>query len=1112
MRSFAHWLTEIGLENYASVFAQNEVDFSVAHALTDEELRELGLSLGARKKFLLAAAALANIVVPARASAAGATPSTASPAPSAAPESTAGERRQLTVMFCDLVGSTALSEKLDPEELRSLLHEYRTVCGDVISRYEGFVARYVGDGILTYFGWPKAHEEDAERALRAALEIVQAVKGASSAEPLSVRIGIATGTVVVGEQAGAGEQSKLAVGSTPNLAARLQGLAAADQIVIASSTRRLVGNAFELSDLGDHELKGIAEPVHAWRVMEVSAAASRFEAATHGFVTPLVGREQEIGLLLERWQLAQEGEGQVVLLSGEPGIGKSRILNTLRERLEDQGVGTLRFQCSPYYVNSALYPTIDNWERALKFGRDASPESKLDKLEALMVGHYRRPLTDVRFIAALLSIPCEARYGAISITPQKQKDETLRVLVDIVEAAAHQQPTAMLYEDAHWADPTSLEAMDLLVDRVSSEPLLIVLTYRPEFQPKWGSHGHVTALNLSKLTRAQSGAIVSKIAGGKALPDDLLERILAKTDGVPLYVEEITKAILESGELKDAGDHYHYVGTTHSVTIPATLRDSLTARLDRSPAAKEIAQVGAAIGREFSYELIAAVARHTQTELDSALNQLIESGLAFRRGTPPEATYTFKHALVLDAAYDSLLKGKRRELHVQIAEVVRGQFSAQAEAAPELLAHHYTEGGSFENAVHYWRLAAERAAARFATPEAIAHARQGLAIVAKVPADAGRNEQELALRIGLIASLRMADRLDEALQELDKAESFASQNERIGDLARLHHLRGNVYFPLGKMEQCLAEHQKSLEFARMARSTEDEARAEGGLCDAYYMRGQMRSAHEHVERCIELCRAHGFEVIETAYLPMRATTHQYALRFAEALADCRLALDMAERIGQPRAKIIALNTKIFISLDQHDFAQAEEDSRKATELMEKIGARRFLPLCNHGIALARLHKGDRKGALELLETSMTVARETGITFWGPIVCGVIAMASSDPTRRQEALRQGQALLDRGCVSHNYFWFYRDAIEVSLAMKDWDRADQYATALDEYFRDEPVPSASFIIEQCHAVAELGRGRGTTALLAQIERLRGEAARLGMRRDLALLEAALQDRPT
>ena len=308
-----------------------------------------------------------------------------------------------------------MSEKLDPEELRGLLHEYRTVCGEVIARYEGFVARYVGDGILTYFGWPKAHEEDAERALRAALEIVHAVKGASSVESLSVRIGIATGPVVVGEQAGVGDQSKLAVGSTPNLAARLQGLAAADQIVIAASTRRLVGNSFELSDLGDHELKGISEPVHAWRVMAVSAAASRFEAATHGLVTPLVGREQEIGLLLDRWQQAQDGEGQVVLLSGEPGIGKSRVLNTLRERLEDQGVGTLRFQCSPYHVNSAFYPTIDNFERALKFSRDESPDAKLDKLEALIVTHYGRPLADVRFVAAMLSIPCDERYGALSM-------------------------------------------------------------------------------------------------------------------------------------------------------------------------------------------------------------------------------------------------------------------------------------------------------------------------------------------------------------------------------------------------------------------------------------------------------------------------------------------------------------------------------------------------------------------------------------------------------------------------------------------------------------------------------------------------------------------------
>ena len=626
-----------------------------------------------------------------------------------------GERRQLTVMFCDLVGSTALSEKLDPEELRSLLHAYRTLCGDVIARYDGFVARYVGDGILTYFGWPTAHEEDAERAVRAALEIVHTVKRASSTENLSVRIGIATGPVVVGEPAGAGDQSKLAVGSTPNLAARLQGLATADQIVIAASTRRLVGNAFELTDLGEHDLKGIAEPVHAWRVERALVTESRFDANRGGSaLTPLVGREEELDLLLRRWSQARDGEGQVVLLSGEPGIGKSRILSALRERLEAQGVQALRFQCSPYYVNSAFWPIIDNFERALKFTRDETTDAKLDKLEALIVTHYGRPLADVRFVASILSIPCEQRYGALPMTPQKHKDETLRTLVDHHRSGRPPATQRDAVRGCALGRPTTLEVLDLLIDRVRTVPLLVVLTHRPEFQSRWSEQGHVGALNLSKLTRAQSAAMVSTLAGGKALPAALLEQILTRTDGVPLFVEELTKSILESGELKEAGDHYEYGGSARAVTIPATLRDSLMARLDRFMPVKEIAQIGAAIGREFSYELIAAVAPMPQAQLDDALLRLCESGLAFRRGTPPDAVYTFKHALVQDAAYDSLLKSRRQELHAKIARVIEQRFPNIKTTEPEVLAHHLTAAGLAEAAIPLWQAAGELALKRMA--------------------------------------------------------------------------------------------------------------------------------------------------------------------------------------------------------------------------------------------------------------------------------------------------------------------------------------------------------------------------------------------------------------
>lgn len=658
------------------------------------------------------------------------------------------ERRQLTVMFCDLVGSTALSERLDPEELRELMVAYRKTSDELVKHYQGHVAQYRGDGLMAYFGWPSAHEDDAERSVRTALAIVQAVKAVPADPPLRVRVGVATGEVVVGAVSqGDDAEAQLAVGETPNLAARLQGLASPDEVVIAASTRQLVGDTFDLTDLGTHPLKGLAGPVRAWRVLRVGDAASRFEASHGEHLTPLVGRAREIGLLLDRRQLASRSEGQLVLLSGEPGIGKSRVLSELRKRIEVQRVQALRFQCSPYYENHAFWPSIDHFERTLKFARDEAPESKLDKLEALIVGENGRPLSDVRFIASILSIPCEARYGPLTITPQKQKDETLRTLVDFAEAVARKRPSVVLFEDVHWADPTTLEVLDLLVDRLKRLPLLMVLTHRPEFQNRWATHDHVETISLTKLTRAQSKAMVSRLAGYKALPKDLVEQILIKTDGVPLFVEELTKSILEQGQLKDAGDHYDYLGSSRSITIPATLRDSLMARLDRYRPVKEIAQIGAAIGREFSYELISAVAPQADAELEDLLERLTASGLAFRKGTVPEATYTFKHALVQEVAYKSLLKRDWPRLHTKIAKKIEERFPNIKNTEPEMLAHHYTQAGRFEQAAAYWVRAGQNALTRMALTEAIAHLEAGLRVIASLPASEARDRSELECRV-----------------------------------------------------------------------------------------------------------------------------------------------------------------------------------------------------------------------------------------------------------------------------------------------------------------------------------------------------------------------------
>jgi len=649
-------------------------------------------------------------------------------------------------MFCDLVGSTELSQKLDPEDMREVNRAYQDACKAAIERFEGYVARYMGDGVLAYFGYPQAHEDDAERAIHAGLAIVESVTSLrptneGSHVELAVRLGIATGPVVVGDLIGEGaSQENAVVGDTPNLAARLQALSAPNTVVVSPGTHELAAGRFEYESLGNHDLKGISKAVHAWQVVAPAAAESRFEAAHRAGFTPLVGRDNEIGLLLERWQQAKEGDGQVVLLSGEAGIGKSRITETLRERTADDDPIRLRYQCSPYHTNSALYPIIQALEHAAEFMVEDANNTKLDKLESLLAQGTSDTETALSLFGPLLSIQSDGRYASLETTPEQQRAATLQILVEQMAGLSRYRPVLMIFEDAHWTDPTSLDLLELIVERVQTLPTMVVITFRPEFSSPWTMHSHVTALTLNRFTRALAAAMIEKVSAGNTLSDEMLDQIIEKTDGVPLFVEELTKTILESGAVTDA-------------VIPTTLHDSLMARLDRLGAVKEVAQSASVIGREFGFDLLATVSPLSFAALHDALSQLVDAELVFRRTRMQGEMYIFKHALVQDAAYESLLKSTRRDIHKRIAEALQSRFPEVVEAQPELLGRHYTEAGIADKALASWHRAAEQAVERSANLEAITYFKKALSLIDALPDTQDRQQLELTLQTAIAGPL-----------------------------------------------------------------------------------------------------------------------------------------------------------------------------------------------------------------------------------------------------------------------------------------------------------------------------------------------------------------------
>jgi class 3 adenylate cyclase/predicted ATPase len=1005
-------------------------------------------------------------------------------------------------MFCDLVGSTALATKLDPEDLREIIAEYRDGVAAIVRKYGGTISRYIGDGMLILFGHPSAHEDDPENAVHAALEIALARRAPSAPTDieLRVRLGLATGLVIVGDLIGSEAAEPQAVlGETPNLAARLQALAEPDGVVIADDTRRLIGGLFDYEDLGAVMLKGFGAPVRAWRVLREGMAESRFEAFHAAALTPLVGREKELELLVQHWQRARTGTGQVVLLAGEPGIGKSRLVAALQERIEGEPHIRLRYFCSPHHQDSPLYPFIAQLQRTLEFEREDAPEHRLNKLQAVLSPAVP-PDEDIAILAELLSIPTGERYLPIVLTPQRKKEKTFDALFRQLEALARRNPVMMIFEDAQWIDPSSRELLDRTIDRVATLPVLSLITFRPEFQSVWTGKSHVSTMFLNRLDREAGAALIRSMTGDRGLPPELVAEIAERTDGVPLFVEELTKAVLEAG----ATGVERAVSTAPlpGLAVPPTLHASLMARLDRiGPVAKEVAQLGAAIGREFSYDLLFAAARRSESELLSALERLTGAGLVFQRGEPPEANFLFKHALVQDAAYGTLLRGQRRELHARIARALEGKL-ATAAAQPEILAHHFENAGLIEKAVSYWQEAGERSKARSATAEAIRQMRKALDLLSYLPSTAESQRTELQLQLAIGGALIAAK--GHAAEETGKSYARARRLcEQLNDAQNLlkalwgefvhHHVRAETKL----------SHRAAEELLELAGRQNDRAAMVAGhraVGDSWLHRGELRLARSHLEqglalydptqhRSLTLLFAENVRVAMLSFLSLtlgllgfvdqararsrealaeaRELSHPISLAFALSVA-CRLyfVLDDARTVRLLADELIALTTDqgfaFFLAMGTAyrgwtlvDAGEADAGMgllRLGIERFQASGAAWTLPFYLAQLATAHMKTGTPEDGLGRLYEALSLTGKSGVRwFEAELRCRRGQLLR---TTRQDAEAEAEAdFLQAIAIAHQQeakLWELRSAISLSRLWRDQDKRDEARGLLTQIY--------------------------------------------------------------
>ena len=967
------------------------------------------------------------------------------------------ERRQVTVMFSDLVGSTALSARMDPEDLREVISAYQKCVADTVGRFGGFVAQYMGDGVLIYFGYPQAHEDDAEQAVRAGLELVAAVGDLKTHAALQTRVGIATGMVVVGDLIGWGaSQQQSIVGETPNLAARLQGIAEPNSVVIAESTRRLLGNLFELEDLGAKDLKGITGPVRAWAALRASSAEGRFEAMHETGLTALVGREEELELLLRLWSRAKTGEGQVVLLSGEAGIGKSRLTAALLERLAAEPHTRLRYFCSPQHTDSALYSIISQMERAAGFAHGDTAQTKLDKLDTLLAQSLT-PRQDVAIFAEMLSLPNDGRYPTLELASQQRRQRTLEALTAQIKALAQQSPVLMIFEDAHWADPTSLEALGRAVDRIRTLGVLLIVTHRPEFEAPWIGRPHVIALTLNRLARREISAMIDGVTGSWPLPESTRQDIIERTDGIPLFVEEMTKAVLEAAG-EGATERAVAAIPSSSVAVPASLHASLMARLDRLGPAKEVAQIGAAIGREFSHALLAALVRQPEAELRSVLDRLIAAGLLFRQGVPPHATYLFKHALVQDAAYGTLLREPRRALHARIAETLERRFPEIAENQPELLARHCTKAGLIEKAAGLWGKAGQRSLERSALVEAAEQLTRALDQIATLPATPALRREQIKLQVALLTPLIHVKgyAAPETKAAAERARLLIEEAEALGEPPEDPLLLFSVLYSFwvarfvafnGKVMRELAAHFLTLAEKQGAAVPLMVGHRNMGV--SLLHTGDIEEARVHIDRAIALYDPAKHRQLATRFgqdvrvaLLFYRSLALWPLGYPEgALADADRAIRDAREIGQAASLMAALTLTSLSQIHCGSYAIANAQLDEAITLANEKGALfwKVGGMLVQGCLFAIT--GKASDAVRTITSGLSAWRATGTTVWMPTYLSYLTRAHAELGQFDEASR---------CISEAI-------IAVQTTNESWYEADIHRIA-GEIALKSPEPDA------------------------------------------------------